>query len=818
MSAVVLLVLAVSGAAKDPAAEPTLRVVVDARVELVSILFRLAGNPEYSRGRVDSYTQDVEKHFSAFRDHPAVEAARKLRRTRGVSFDAPMSMAVLLTNTEKVETKVPLDPWPESLDSRWTADGAREFLEAARRFVRDASFRDFFEQHRPLYEIAESRMRAVLEKDGHLEWFGKFFGERPGASFTVVLGMLNGGNCYGPHCRTPDGKEELYCVLGVWKTDAQGRPEFYGEMLGTVIHEFCHSYTNAVVDRHAAELQAAGEKMYRYVAPAMGSQAYGNWKTMLYESLVRACVVRYTRQYAGEATIRRAVEEEKGRQFLWIGELSDLLGQYEAQRSQYATLEAFSPRIVKFFNEYADKFAKEQAALEARRPKVVSIIPADGATDVDPSLTKIVVVFDRPMRDRSWSMVGGGPNYPESAGKPSYDAKRTTWSIPVKLKPDWSYEFMLNAGRFTAFQSEEGVPLAPVRVTFKTAKKAQEAPSPPATPRSAPDKSPATPPSGARYALLICGHPGDKEHEEMYAEVMTKLREGLISRWRFPAENVAAWFGTAPTAGQGQGAGRDWIRGPSTRQAIQAGAEEARRKLKAEDTLWVIVVGHAHFDGRQAFFNLPGPDIDVEQFGRLWQGVGGREQVFWITTPVSGYAIKYLSQKGRVVITATEADREVNETIFPLVLADVLSSPPPPEEFDRDKDGRITLFDLYLTVSREVLRTYGEGKNIPTEHAQLDDNGDGRGSEVQLDYLEEELGGRAKGDWRPKIKPGADGSLAAAIELGSWEVEKPQHETGPHGEPRTKKPESPIPGDAKPEGRSDEPAQKGDTLSSDFGM
>jgi hypothetical protein len=142
--------LPAAGAAKERAAEPTLRVVVDARVELVSVLFRLAGNPEYGRGRVDSYTQDAEKHFSAFRNHPAVEVARKLRRTRGVSFDAPMIMAVLLTDTEKLQTKVPLDPWPQSLDGRWTADGAREFLEAARQFVRDASFREFFEKHRPL--------------------------------------------------------------------------------------------------------------------------------------------------------------------------------------------------------------------------------------------------------------------------------------------------------------------------------------------------------------------------------------------------------------------------------------------------------------------------------------------------------------------------------------------------------------------------------------------------------------------------------------------------------------------------------------------
>jgi hypothetical protein len=40
--------------------------------------------------------------------------------------------------------------------------------------------------------------------------------------------------------------------------------------------------------------------------------------------------------------------------------------------------------------------------------------------------------------------------------------------VSVKLKPGWSYQFMLNSDRFKAFKSQDGVPLAPVVVTFKT--------------------------------------------------------------------------------------------------------------------------------------------------------------------------------------------------------------------------------------------------------------------------------------------------------------------------------------------------------------
>ena len=161
-----------------PTDSPPLRIQVDPRVELMSLLFRLAGNPEYSQGKVQSYTADVERQFNAFRGHEVVKLAGQLRGTRGVSFDACMSLAVHLDNASELEFLVPLDPWPEGLDKRWTATEANRFLDAARRFVRDSAFSEFLKQHRSLYETTEDRMQALMKKEGHLEWFQEFFGER----------------------------------------------------------------------------------------------------------------------------------------------------------------------------------------------------------------------------------------------------------------------------------------------------------------------------------------------------------------------------------------------------------------------------------------------------------------------------------------------------------------------------------------------------------------------------------------------------------------------------------------------------------------
>jgi len=447
----------------------SLRVAVDPRVELLSLIFRLAGNPEYNMAKVESYAEDADKRFGKFRDHAVINLARELRSTRGVSYDAVMGMAVHLTDAEHLKLKLPLEPWPEGLDKRWTAPDVSNFLALARQFVKDISFQEFIEQHRPLYQTTVARMQTLLDKEAHLEWFDAYFGQRPQASFTVALGLLNGGACYGPHIRAVDGHEELYCILGVWQTDKQGLPEFTGDMLPTVIHEFCHSYANPLVERHLAELRPAGDALFEQVAGQMRSQAYGNGQTLLKESLVRACVIRYLRQYKGEEGARRAVATEKKKGFLWMQEMSDLLGEYEAHRDHYPTLEDFLPRLVIFFAETAKNLPKTQADVASKRPKVVSMIPANEAQDVDPDLTAIQVVFDRPMAAKSWSLVGGGPHCPETGEGAHFDAQHKVWTVPVKLKPDWSYQFMLNSADYDAFRSEEGVPLEPVSVTFKTA-------------------------------------------------------------------------------------------------------------------------------------------------------------------------------------------------------------------------------------------------------------------------------------------------------------------------------------------------------------
>jgi hypothetical protein len=352
------LVLLVSGAAADGVAPASstnsLAVAVDSRVELIRIIFRFAGHPEYNRCRVSGYAQAVDAHFAAVREHPAVLLARRLRAKRGVSYDAPMSLAVHLKDTEGLELSVPLEPWPEGIDQRWPAAELREFLSLTRDFALQGNFAEFRQAQAALYLETTARARQLVSQQGHLEWFGGFFGERAGAQFHLVPALVNGPNCYGPHRRTGTN-EEFYCVLGVWETDWHGLPVFGKPVLGTVAHEFCHSYVNPHVYGRTAELQPAGEKLYAKVSGQMRRQAYGNWQTMLHESIVRAAVVRYLAATVSADRAAAQAREEVGRGFLWMEELAALLKDYEAHRADYPTFESFMPRIITFFSETAEK-------------------------------------------------------------------------------------------------------------------------------------------------------------------------------------------------------------------------------------------------------------------------------------------------------------------------------------------------------------------------------------------------------------------------------------------------------------------------------
>lgn len=441
---------------------------VDPRIELLSIIFRLAGNPEYNEASaVSPYSAKVDAYFKPYADHAVVKTARKLRSKRGISYDAVTTMAVHITDTIQLKERAPFDDPESRLRARWRVPDARKFLRQARAFVEESNFNVFLAAERYLFDEAGKRMTAVLSRRDYVGWLERYFGPDPNIRVSVIVSMLDGPHARGVSVLHPDGVLDVFAVMGMSRFDDAGLPVVRDAMASTLIHEFSHSYVNPIVDKHADQLRPAAERIFVHAEQAMNDQAYGNWRTMMCESLVRACEVRYALETDGPDAANRRAQYNVRRGFLWTGELAELLGDYESDRSKYPTLDPFMPRVVTFFKLYADRYDEYVQQM----PQVASMTPANGETNVDPSLRQITITFDRAMANGSWGLFGNPDDMPEIAGKLSYDSTFKILTVPVRLMPRKTYRFSLNSMRQKPFRSQGGVPLQPVRVTFQTASK-----------------------------------------------------------------------------------------------------------------------------------------------------------------------------------------------------------------------------------------------------------------------------------------------------------------------------------------------------------
>src|ERR1051326_6797911 len=96
----------VSPTKKAQPATFTVTAKVDQRVELMSIIARLAGYGEYVNNSFKLYANDVDSYFEKYKQHPAVQFAIKIRESNGIGFDAVMTMAVHLNPPPSLTPRV----------------------------------------------------------------------------------------------------------------------------------------------------------------------------------------------------------------------------------------------------------------------------------------------------------------------------------------------------------------------------------------------------------------------------------------------------------------------------------------------------------------------------------------------------------------------------------------------------------------------------------------------------------------------------------------------------------------------------------------
>ena len=208
--------------------------------------------------------------------------------------------------------------------------------------------------------------------------------------------------------------------------------------------------------------------------------------------------------------------------------------------------------------------------------------------------------------------------------------------------------------------------------------------------------------------IVVVGAPGTDEYGAEF--------ERWAGKWAAAAEK-----GDAKLVRLGPGGASKRADGESDRELLRKAIESETRSSK--ESLWLVLIGHGTFDGRQAKFNLRGPDVAAAELAE-WLEPCERPLAVINCASASGPFINRLSAPGRVVVSATRSGFEVNFARFGRYLAEEIVS----LATDIDKDEQVSLLEAFLAASVRTAEFYRREARLATEHALIDDNGDGLGT------------------------------------------------------------------------------------------
>lgn len=233
----------------------------------------------------------------------------------------------------------------------------------------------------------------------------------------------------------------------------------------------------------------------------------------------------------------------------------------------------------------------------------------------------------------------------------------------------------------------------------------------PAAARARPSASP----QAATWLLVVSGVGGDDERRAAFVELSHQLMDAA-ARHGVAADRIGYLAEAADTPR---------ARARSTRENIESELQRLAGLAAPDDQVVIVLLGHGNIRAGEAYFNLPGPDISAGEFAIALTPLQPRQVAVVNTTAASGPFVRALAAPGRVVITATRGDRELLEPTFARFFIEAFDG----TGADLDKDQRVSLLEAFRFANVQVERSYADTGRMRTEHAMLEDDGDGEGSE-----------------------------------------------------------------------------------------
>src|SRR6185295_6603199 len=186
-----------------------------------------------------------------------------------------------------------------------------------------------------------------------------------------------------------------------------------------------------------------------------------------------------------------------------------------------------------------------------------------------------------------------------------------------------------------------------------------------------------------KFAVIVNGAGGEAVYAKQFEEWTGQLSSVLSSRFGFDTKQLTVLKG-------------------ATAEDVKRTFTTLKTQLDADNVLFVFMIGHGSFDGKQSKFNLVGPDLTAADIVKLSAALPPKQFVGMDTSSASGEFIKPLSGSGHIIITATKNGQEQNATRFAENFIAALGNP----EADTDQNGRVSVLEAFTFATKATAKWY----------------------------------------------------------------------------------------------------------------
>jgi hypothetical protein len=220
-----------------------------------------------------------------------------------------------------------------------------------------------------------------------------------------------------------------------------------------------------------------------------------------------------------------------------------------------------------------------------------------------------------------------------------------------------------------------------------------------------------------KFALIITGAAASPEIRERFRNWTAQLDDILQHDYQYEADKIHILLDDGVNTGNLSSR----VDGPATAEVLSQKLQSWHSDMSAGDLLSVFMIGHGAATFGDAKFNNVGPDMTGSELAEWLSPYDDQDVVVFNMTNAGFEFARELSAPGRIIISATRSSAERFDPVFPRHLLAGLSG----RQADLDRNQQVSVLELFRYASSQVAAWYEEQGRLATEHAVMDDTGDG---------------------------------------------------------------------------------------------